>query len=48
LQRAHIVATWPPMYIGKESDEHWEGGEDLSLLEFKTVEYKRKGFAVAT
>jgi hypothetical protein len=48
LQRAHIVANWPPIYIGKESDKHWEGGEDLSLLEFKTIEYKRKGFAVAT
>jgi len=48
LQRAHIAANWPPVYIGKESDKHWEEGDDLSLLEFKTVEYKRKGFAVAT
>jgi len=48
LQRAHIIANWPPIYIGKESDRHWEEGEDLSLLEFKTIEYKRKGFAVAT
>jgi hypothetical protein len=48
LQRAHIVANWPPIYIGKESDRHWEEGEDLSLLEFKTIEYKRKGYAVAT
>jgi hypothetical protein len=48
LQRAHIVANWPPIYIGKESDKHWEEGEDLSLLEFKTIEYKRKGYAVAT
>jgi len=48
LQRAHIVANWPPIYIGKESDRHWEEGEDLSLLEFKTVEYKRKGYAIAT
>lgn len=48
LQRANIVANWPPIYIGKESDKHWEEGEDLSLLEFKTVEYKRKGYAVAT
>jgi len=47
LQRAHVVANWPPIYIGKESDKHWEEGEDLSLLEFKTVEYKRKGFVVA-
>jgi len=48
LQRAHIVANWPPIYIGKESDRHWEEGEDLSLLEFKTIEYKRKGYAIAT
>ena len=32
LQRAHIVANWPPIYIGKESNKHWEEGEDLSLL----------------
>ena len=43
LQRAHIVANWPPIYIGKESDRHWEEGEDLSLLEFKAIEYRRKG-----
>lgn len=48
LQRAHIVASWPPIYIGKESDKHWEEGEDLSLLDFKTIEYKRKGYAIAT
>jgi hypothetical protein len=48
LQRAHIVANWPPIYIGKESDKHWEEGEDLSLLDFKAIEYKRKGNAVAT
>ena len=43
LQRAHIVANWPPIYIGKESDRHWEEGEDLSLLEFKAIQYRRKG-----
>jgi hypothetical protein len=48
LRRAHIVANWPPIYIGKESDKHWEEGEDLSLLDFKTIEYRRKGNAVAT
>ena len=26
LQRAHIVANWPPVYIGKESERHWEEG----------------------
>jgi hypothetical protein len=48
LQRAHIVANCPPIYIGKESDKHWEEGEDLSLLEFKAIEYRRKGYAIAT
>jgi hypothetical protein len=47
LQRAHIIANWPPIYIGKESDRHWEEGEDLSLLEFKAVKYRRRGRAVA-
>jgi hypothetical protein len=48
LQRARIVANWPPIYIGKESDRHWEEGEDLSLLEFKAIEYRRKGNAIAS
>ncbi len=48
LQRDHIVANWPPVYIGKESDRHWEEGEDLSLLEFNSIVYKRKGYAVAS
>jgi hypothetical protein len=47
LQRARVVANWPPVYIGKESDRHWEEGEDLSLLEFKAIQYWRKGNAVA-
>jgi hypothetical protein len=47
LQRAHIIANWPPVYIGKESDKHWEEGEHLSLLDFKAIEYRRKGNAVA-
>lgn len=47
LHRAHIVANWPPVYIGKESDRHWEEGDDLSLLEFKAIEYRRTGSAVA-
>ncbi len=42
------LANWPPVYIGKESDKHWEEGEDLSLLDFKAIEYKRKGNAIAT
>lgn len=37
LQRAHMVANWPPICIGKESDRHWEEGEDLSLLQFTSI-----------
>ena len=48
LQRAHLTANWPPVYIGKESDKHWEEGEDLSLLEFNAIQYTRKGKAAAT
>jgi hypothetical protein len=47
LQRAHITANWPPVYIGKETDRRWEEGEDLSLLEFKAIQYARRGNAVA-
>ena len=24
LRRAHVVANWPPIYTGKESDKHRE------------------------
>jgi hypothetical protein len=47
LQRAHATANWPPIYIGKESDRHWEEGDDLSLLDFSAVQYRRKGNAIA-
>lgn len=47
LRRAHIVANWPFIFIGKESDKHWEEGEDLSLLEFQTIQYRRRGNAIA-
>jgi hypothetical protein len=48
LQRAHILADSPPMDIGKESDIHWEEGDDLSILDFKAVQYERKGMVIAT
>jgi hypothetical protein len=47
LRRAHITVNWPPVYIGKESDRHLEEGEDLSLLEFKAIQYKPEKNAVA-
>jgi hypothetical protein len=48
LRRSHIVAKSPHIYIGKESDRHWEEGDDLSLLESKTIQYKRTGNAIAS
>ncbi len=47
LQRAHIVAG-EHIPIGKESDRHWENGEDISLLEFKAIRYKRREMVTAT
>lgn len=47
LQRAHVVANGI-IYIGKESDRHWEEAEDLSLLEFGAIEYRPKGNVIAT
>jgi hypothetical protein len=47
LQRSHINANWPPIYIGKESDRHWEEGDDLSLMDFKAIQYAQKGNAIA-
>jgi hypothetical protein len=47
LQRAYIVAG-EHVAIGKESDRHWEEGEDISLLEFKAIRYRHRGNLVAT
>ena len=47
LQRAHVIAKSPPIYIGKESDRHWEEAEDLSLLVSKAIQYKRRGNVIA-
>jgi len=47
LQRAHILAG-EHIPIGKESDRHWEEGEDISLLEFKAIRYQRRGKVTAT
>ncbi|MGH9574704.1 MAG: hypothetical protein ACRD40_14395 [Candidatus Acidiferrales bacterium] len=47
LQRAHVGANGI-IHIGKESDRHWEEAEDLSLLEFRAIEYKAKCSAIAT
>ena len=44
LQRAHIVANWPPIYIGKESDKHLGRGRRLESSGFHndSVPAKRK------
>ena len=34
--------------MGKETDRRWEQGEDLSLIEFKTVEYEGSKQVVAS
>ena len=47
LQRVHIVAG-EHVSIGKESDRHWEQSEDISLLEFKAIQYKSRGPITAT
>jgi len=47
LRRAYIVAG-EHISIGKESDRHWEHSEDISLLEFKAIRYKRRGTMIAT
>lgn len=39
LQRSSVVAA-SRRHVGKETDRRWEQGEDLSLVEFKAVEYQ--------
>lgn len=36
------------VYIGKESDKHWEEGEEFESARIQTIEYKRKGYAITT
>lgn len=47
LQRSSVVAA-SRRYVGKEADRRWEQGEDLSLVEFKTVEYEGSKQVVAS
>jgi hypothetical protein len=39
LKRAHLIAG-EIRYIGKETDRKWEEGDEISILEFKTIEYR--------
>lgn len=47
LQRSSVVAA-SRRYVGKETDRRWEQGEDLSLVEFKSVEYQGSKQVVAS
>ena len=35
-------------YVGKETDRRWEQGEDLSLVEFKSLEYQESKRVLAS
>jgi hypothetical protein len=48
LKRAHVVAG-QIIAVGKETDRHWEQGEDLSMVDYKVMEYRPLGnLAVAS
>ena len=46
LQRASIIAG-EIVPIGKEADRHWEQGEDMSMIDFRVLEYRKSGMVVA-
>jgi hypothetical protein len=46
LQRSSITAA-SRRYVGKETDRRWEQGEDLSLVESKSLEYQQSKQVVA-
>jgi len=47
LQRCSVVVA-SRRYVGKETDRRWEQGEDMSLVEFKAVEYQGSKQVVAS
>jgi hypothetical protein len=47
LERSSVIAA-SRRYVGKETDRRWEQGEDLSLVEFKSLEYQQSKQVVAT
>ena len=47
LGRAHIVAG-EIRYVGKETDRKWEGGDDISVVEFAATEYGRSARVTAS
>jgi hypothetical protein len=42
LRRASVIAA-EIVPVGKETDRRWEQGEDMSLLDFKVLEYRSSG-----
>jgi hypothetical protein len=44
---SEVLATGCRRFIGKESARLWEWGEDMSLWEFKAIEYECRGYAMA-
>jgi hypothetical protein len=46
LRRTSIVAG-EIVYVGKETDRHWEQGEDPSMANFKLKEHRRSNMGVA-
>ena len=42
LKRASILAG-QIIPVGKETDRRWEQGEDMSMLDFKVLEYRPSG-----
>jgi hypothetical protein len=47
LKRAHVIAG-EIRYVGKETDRKWEEGDEITVVEFATTEYGRKGRVVAS
>jgi hypothetical protein len=47
LKRAHVSAG-EIRYIGKETDRKWEEGDEISIVEFRAIEYGTKGRVLAT
>jgi hypothetical protein len=46
VQRASVIAG-QQHFVGKRNDRRWEHGEDLSIRQFKIMEYRPAGGMVA-
>jgi hypothetical protein len=45
LRRPSVIAA-EIIPVGKETDRHWEQGEEMSLLDFQVLEYRPSGCMV--